>query len=231
MYAARCPDGVLVVDDNTATLRCLACGLRLNGFVGHARRRRSVHSYRTRGPAPTWSPSATPGRGSATTRSAVACVPTGTKRGADALRTGRPGGPDRGSPGRARRLSGQAIRVQGTAAPAAGPLASPPICGHGRACANRWPGSRHSGREVPHGGSTVRLTRREFALLEVLARNASIVLTHAQLIDRVWGYDLDATTPSIRSSATFAASWRRGPRMVHTVCRHPAVSAQARGQP
>lgn len=40
--------------------------------------------------------------------------------------------------------------------------------------------------EVQRGGELVILTAREFALLEVLARNAGRVMTRAQLADRVW---------------------------------------------
>jgi len=35
------------------------------------------------------------------------------------------------------------------------------------------------------------LTRREFDLLEVLARNDGIVLSRSQLLERVWGYDFE----------------------------------------
>lgn len=43
--------------------------------------------------------------------------------------------------------------------------------------------SRH---EVYRDGELILLTAREFALLEVLARNAGRVMTRAQLTDRVW---------------------------------------------
>ncbi|MGW7423478.1 response regulator transcription factor [Streptomyces sp. NPDC054813] len=64
------------------------------------------------------------------------------------------------------------------------------------------------------------LTRREFELLEVLARNAGLVLTRDQLLDRVWGYDFDVRTDTVD---TFVSYLRRKleadgrPRLVHTV--------------
>lgn len=75
-------------------------------------------------------------------------------------------------------------------------------------------------REVTYGGVEVRLTRREFELLEVLARNAGVVLTRDQLLDRVWGYDFEVRTDAVD---TFVSYLRRKteaggrPRLVHTV--------------
>jgi DNA-binding response OmpR family regulator len=42
---------------------------------------------------------------------------------------------------------------------------------------------------VARGGEEVPLTKTEFHLLCELARNAGIVLSREQLLDRVWGYD------------------------------------------
>jgi two-component system response regulator PrrA len=73
---------------------------------------------------------------------------------------------------------------------------------------------------VAYRGTPVELTRREFDLLEVLARNAGLVLTRDQLLDRVWGYDFDVRTDVVD---TFVSYLRRkleaggGPRLVHTV--------------
>ncbi|MFG3114360.1 response regulator transcription factor [Streptomyces sp. NPDC048197] len=75
-------------------------------------------------------------------------------------------------------------------------------------------------REVTYGGVAVGLTRREFELLEVLARNAGVVLTRDQLLDRVWGYDFEVRTDAVD---TFVSYLRRKteaggrPRLVHTV--------------
>jgi DNA-binding response OmpR family regulator len=75
-------------------------------------------------------------------------------------------------------------------------------------------------REVGYAGHPVELTRREFELLEALARNAGLVLTRDQLLDRVWGYDFDVRTDVVD---TFVSYLRRKleaggrPRLVHTV--------------
>ncbi|MEY9967333.1 DNA-binding response OmpR family regulator [Streptacidiphilus sp. MAP12-16] len=75
-------------------------------------------------------------------------------------------------------------------------------------------------REVRYCGAPVELTRREFELLEVLARNAGLVLTRDQLLERVWGYDFDVRTDVVD---TFVSYLRRKleaggrPRLLHTV--------------
>ncbi|MFH9353842.1 response regulator transcription factor [Kitasatospora sp. NPDC017646] len=75
-------------------------------------------------------------------------------------------------------------------------------------------------RQVRRDGRPVRLTRREFELLEYLARNAGLVLTRDQLLDRVWGYDFEVRTDAVD---TFVSYLRRKleeggrPRLIHTV--------------
>ncbi|MCC9309762.1 response regulator transcription factor [Kitasatospora sp. RB6PN24] len=75
-------------------------------------------------------------------------------------------------------------------------------------------------REVRLDGAPVHLTRREFELLEQLARNAGLVLTRDQLLDRVWGYDFDVRTDAVD---TFVSYLRRKleqggrDRLIHTV--------------
>jgi DNA-binding response OmpR family regulator len=49
-------------------------------------------------------------------------------------------------------------------------------------------------RDVRIGGRSVELTPREFALLETLMHHAGQVLSQAQLLDEVWGYDRDPTS-------------------------------------
>ncbi len=46
--------------------------------------------------------------------------------------------------------------------------------------------------EVTRDGKLIDLTAKEFALLEYLMRNAGIVLSRTQIVDRVWRYDLDS---------------------------------------
>ena len=52
-------------------------------------------------------------------------------------------------------------------------------------------------REVWRGPRALRLTRTEFALLEVFLRHPRQVLTRAALFDQVWGYDFGETSNSI----------------------------------
>ncbi|RAY11508.1 DNA-binding response regulator [Actinomadura craniellae] len=75
-------------------------------------------------------------------------------------------------------------------------------------------------RRVTVGGREVALTRREFELLEVLARNAGLVMSRSALLDRVWGYDFEVTGNAVD---TFVGYLRRKleaggePRIIHTV--------------
>jgi DNA-binding response OmpR family regulator len=49
-------------------------------------------------------------------------------------------------------------------------------------------------RTVSVEQQTLSLSAREFALLEVLARNPNRVLSREQLLDMVWGYDFDGSS-------------------------------------
>ncbi|GAA2836690.1 response regulator transcription factor [Nonomuraea rubra] len=75
-------------------------------------------------------------------------------------------------------------------------------------------------RRVTLDGREIELTRREFDLLEVLARNAGIPMSRALLLERVWGYDFEVGDSPLN---TLAAHLRRklesggAPRMLHTV--------------
>ncbi|SDO70147.1 response regulator transcription factor [Actinacidiphila guanduensis] len=75
-------------------------------------------------------------------------------------------------------------------------------------------------RTATRDGAPLDLTRREFDLLEVLARNNGLVLTRDQLLDRVWGYDFAVRTDAVD---TFVSYLRRKleadgrPRILHTV--------------
>ena len=51
-----------------------------------------------------------------------------------------------------------------------------------------------TGRYASVDGRTVALSSREFVLAEVLARHAGQVLSKAQLLDQVWGYDFDGAS-------------------------------------
>jgi two-component system response regulator PrrA len=75
-------------------------------------------------------------------------------------------------------------------------------------------------RSVRRGGREVELTRREFDLLEELARHRGMVLSRAQLLERVWGYDFEVDSNVVD---VFVGYLRRKleaagePRLVHTV--------------
>ena len=75
-------------------------------------------------------------------------------------------------------------------------------------------------RRVTVDGGPVDLTRREFDLLETLARNAGLVLSRERLLETVWGYDFAVDTNVVD---VFVSQLRRkleaggAPRLVHTV--------------
>ena len=49
-------------------------------------------------------------------------------------------------------------------------------------------------REARRGERAIELTAKEFDLLAYLMRDAGRVLTKAQIVDHVWGYDAEATS-------------------------------------
>ncbi len=53
-------------------------------------------------------------------------------------------------------------------------------------------------REVSRVGRAVKLTNREYELLEYLARNAGKVVKKQTLFERVWGYDFDLDSDVIK---------------------------------
>ena len=85
-------------------------------------------------------------------------------------------------------------------------------------------------RRVAVDDVPVELTRREFDLLETLARNAGIVLSRERLLELVWGYDFAVDTNVVD---VFVSQLRRKleaggrPRLVHTV-RGIGFSLEAR---
>ena len=75
-------------------------------------------------------------------------------------------------------------------------------------------------RQVMRGGRPVELTRTEFALLELLMRNAGTVLTRDTIRERVWGFDdsygsntLDVYVGYLRRKTEAGGE----ARMIHTV--------------
>ncbi|MFE2534536.1 response regulator transcription factor [Streptomyces sp. NPDC059371] len=75
-------------------------------------------------------------------------------------------------------------------------------------------------RTVSLDGRRLELTRREFELLHVLARNAGIVLSRDQLLDRVWGYDFDVRSDAVDTFVSYLRRKLEVPgrdRIIHTV--------------
>lgn len=75
-------------------------------------------------------------------------------------------------------------------------------------------------REVTRGDHRLTLTRTEFSLLELLMANPRRVLTRAQILDEVWGYNFPTTANSLE---VYVGYLRRKtevadqPRLIHTV--------------
>ncbi len=75
-------------------------------------------------------------------------------------------------------------------------------------------------REVRRGDRDIRLTRTEFALLELLLRHPRQVLTRERILEDVWGYDFPTTANSLE---VYIGYLRRKTeagdeaRLVHTV--------------
>ncbi|WP_306321162.1 MULTISPECIES: response regulator transcription factor [unclassified Streptomyces] len=75
-------------------------------------------------------------------------------------------------------------------------------------------------RRAWRGARELELTRTEFDLLELLARNSGIVLDHATIYDRIWGYDFG---PGSKNLAVYVGYLRRkvdepeGAPLIHTV--------------
>jgi two-component system, OmpR family, response regulator MprA len=75
-------------------------------------------------------------------------------------------------------------------------------------------------RRVWRDGRELDLTRTEFELLELLVRNAGIVLDHSTIYDRIWHYDFG---PDSKNLAVYIGYLRRKTeefgraRLIHTV--------------
>ena len=77
-----------------------------------------------------------------------------------------------------------------------------------------------AGRRVTRGGAELELTKTEYDLLELLVRNAGIVLDHSTIYDRIWHYDFG---PDSKNLAVYIGYLRRKTedgdrsRLIHTV--------------
>ena len=77
-----------------------------------------------------------------------------------------------------------------------------------------------SGRTVSRAGRQLELSKTEFDLLELLVRNAGIVLDHTTIYERIWNYDFG---PDSKNLAVYIGYLRRkteedgAERLIHTV--------------
>jgi two-component system response regulator MprA len=77
-----------------------------------------------------------------------------------------------------------------------------------------------SGRRVTRDGVDIDLSKTEYELLELLVRNAGVVLDHGTIYDRIWHYDFG---PDSKNLAVYIGYLRRkteeggGERLIHTV--------------
>jgi two-component system response regulator MprA len=77
-----------------------------------------------------------------------------------------------------------------------------------------------AGRRATRSGVEIDLSRTEFDLLELLVRNAGVVLDHSTIYDRIWHYDFG---PDSKNLAVYIGYLRRkteahgASRLIHTV--------------
>jgi len=75
-------------------------------------------------------------------------------------------------------------------------------------------------RRVWRGSEEIELSKTEFDLLELLVRNAGIVLDHTLIYERIWNYDFG---PDSKNLAVYISYLRRKidvddlPKLIHTV--------------
>jgi two-component system response regulator MprA len=89
-----------------------------------------------------------------------------------------------------------------------------------------------AGRRVTRGGVDIELSKTEYELLELLVRNAGIVLDHSTIYDRIWHYDFG---PDSKNLAVYIGYLRRKTedggrsRLIHTVRGVGYVARQEAG--
>ncbi|MBN9758861.1 putative two-component system response regulator [Pseudonocardia sp. Ae406_Ps2] len=75
-------------------------------------------------------------------------------------------------------------------------------------------------REVTRGGRSISLTRTEFSLLELLLAHPRRVLTRAQILEQVWGYDFPTSGNALEVYVGYLRRKTEAegePRLIHTV--------------
>lgn len=77
-----------------------------------------------------------------------------------------------------------------------------------------------AGRRATRAGTEIELSKTEFDLLELLVRNAGVVLDHSTIYERIWHYDFG---PDSKNLAVYIGYLRRkteiddAERLIHTV--------------
>jgi two-component system response regulator MprA len=77
-----------------------------------------------------------------------------------------------------------------------------------------------AGRRATRAGTDLELSKTEYDLLELLVRNAGIVLDHTTIYERIWNYDFG---PDSKNLAVYIGYLRRktevdgASRLIHTV--------------
>jgi two-component system response regulator MprA len=77
-----------------------------------------------------------------------------------------------------------------------------------------------AGRRVSRGGRDIELSKTEYELLELMVRNAGIVLDHSTIYERIWNYDFG---PDSKNLAVYIGYVRRkteaggASRLIHTM--------------
>ncbi len=75
-------------------------------------------------------------------------------------------------------------------------------------------------RRASRGGRPLDLTKTEFDLLELLMRNAGIVLRRETIYERIWGYDFETSSKSLDVYIGYLRRKTEAggePRLIHTV--------------
>jgi DNA-binding response OmpR family regulator len=74
-------------------------------------------------------------------------------------------------------------------------------------------------REVSRNGATINLTPREYALLELLLRNAGRVVTRQSILEAVWGFDTEVGENTLEAFVRLLRMKidTHEPKLIHTV--------------
>lgn len=72
-------------------------------------------------------------------------------------------------------------------------------------------------RQVWRGEKAIVLSKTEFDLLELLVRNAGIVLDHGTIYERIWGYDFGVESNNLAVYVGYLRRKTGTPALIHTV--------------